>query len=115
MGRSQDALDQPATTSRPSSVLDRTAPGVRLKRGAGAVVFDSGRSQVDFVQLIQDLGQDVSTCNSVLEAYTHLGQPLVTHIAISAQHSAVRLLAGAPISVNVCVVDRAGQIIGHAE
>ncbi len=86
-----------------------------LKLGQGAVDLHSGRSQVDFVRLSTELGHDLSTCNSVLEAYTNLGQPLVTHIAISAQHSAVRLLAGAPVSVNVCVVDRAGQIIGHAE
>lgn len=88
--------------------------GKLLKLGQGAVDLHSGRSQADFARLSADLGADLRDCNTVLEAYGRLGAPLADHVAQSARGAALALLDGAPVAVDVVVIDRAGAVIGRA-
>ncbi|MEM7523987.1 MAG: cobalt-precorrin-5B (C(1))-methyltransferase [Pseudomonadota bacterium] len=93
--------------------------GKLTKLAQGASDLHSGRSQVDFARLaacaaVSGADRDaVATSNTALEALQRVGPALAVEIARGAQAQALRLLAGAPVAVDVMIVDRAGAIIAH--
>ena len=92
--------------------------GKLVKLGQGARDLHSARSQVDFDRL-GDLAlaaglADVRRAGTALEALTLAGPGLAGAVAGTARATALAILAGAPVAVEVIVVDRAGRIIGQA-
>ncbi len=93
-------------------------PAKLAKLGQGAVDLHSGRSQVDFATLADWAGTagcdpaPVAAANTVLEALT-LCPPLAASIAQHARTQALALLQGAPVAVEVMVVDRSGSILAQ--
>jgi cobalt-precorrin-5B (C1)-methyltransferase len=100
--------------------------GKLVKLAAGHLDLHSGRSQVDFAALAALVGAAggdptlvtaVGAANTALEALHHCqraGLPLGDLIAAKARGTALDVLRGAPVSVDVIVVDRAGTIVGAA-
>jgi cobalt-precorrin-5B (C1)-methyltransferase len=88
--------------------------GKLTKLGQGAIDLHSGRSQVDFARLAALVGDDrVRECNTVLEAYEIVGQPLADAVAMQALE-AVRARFGTAIGFDVVVVGREGAVIARA-
>jgi len=93
--------------------------GKFTKLAQGARDLHSGRSQVDFValgKLADGLGFDgaaVSKANTALEAYTLTGPKLIEKIAMQARKTALEILDGADIAVEVIIIDRSGNIIAR--
>ncbi len=89
------------------------------KLSQGASDLHSSRSTVDFEALSRrslELGlPDVSRSNTVLEAVETAGNDLAQAIADDARSQVIRTLHGRVKRVDVIVVDRSGQIIGHAD
>jgi cobalt-precorrin-5B (C1)-methyltransferase len=95
-----------------------------VKLGQGAIDLHSARSQVDFV-VLADLatacGYDhdmVFNANSVLDVVQQ-GTPemrvkLANAIAAAAQKTALGVIAGAAVNIEILVVARDGQILGTA-
>ncbi len=80
--------------------------GKLTKLGQGAIDLHSGRSQVDFARLAALVGDDrVRECNTVLEAYEIVGQPLADAVAMQALE-AVRARFGTAIGFDLVVVGR---------
>jgi cobalt-precorrin-5B (C1)-methyltransferase len=90
-------------------------PGKLAKLAQGAVDLHSGRSEVDFGQLAEWLG-DARLCemNTVLQAIELLGKPLAEAIAVRARAQVLGWLDGAPVAVDVVVMDRAGTVLALA-
>lgn len=88
--------------------------GKMSKLAAGAMDLHSGRSQVDFTLLSEWAGQDLTTCNTALEAYTRVGPKLALNVAERARDHIKDVLQGADIVVDTVIIDRAGQIIGRS-
>ena len=96
------------------------------KLGQGMLDLHSGRSQVDFDWLADraaeaggssDLCQRIRNANTALEALelsAAEGVAIAPVIAGKAKEAAVATLRGAPVAVEVIVVDRKGAIIGRA-
>jgi cobalt-precorrin-5B (C1)-methyltransferase len=96
------------------------------KLAAGHLDLHSGRSQVDFTWLAAqaaELGGDAGLAARVAAAHTGLealsvaaagGIDLPARIAEGALATALRTLAGAPVAVEVLLVDRQGAVIGRA-
>lgn len=89
--------------------------GKMAKLAQGAVDLHSSRSQVDFEVLSTLAGQDLTDCNSALEALTRVGPQLGATVAAKAQLSARNMLRGAEVAVDVVVIDRAGAVVGVAQ
>jgi cobalt-precorrin-5B (C1)-methyltransferase len=92
--------------------------GKLVKLGQGARDLHSARSQVDFARL-GDLAlaeglADVRDAGTALEALTRAGPELAVAVAGTARLAALGMLAGAPVEVDILVVDRAGRIVGRA-
>lgn len=97
------------------------------KLAQGALDLHSGRSQVDMVWLAQqaeELGGNAELKRQILLANTALevlestrvqGLDLPTVIAAQARTMALETLRGAPVAVDVMVIDRAGALLAHAE
>ncbi len=89
--------------------------GKLTKLAQGARDLHSGRSQVDFDALAQ-LGFDsVAGANTMLEAYDIGGPKLAAKIAEMAQAQCLEILDGAPIAVEVIIVNRAGTILARKD
>ncbi|MFC5750441.1 cobalt-precorrin-5B (C(1))-methyltransferase [Actinomadura rugatobispora] len=100
--------------------------GKIAKLAAGHLDLHSKRSQVDFALLaglLQDAGGDAGLAARVREANTALdalricaeaGLPLGDLVAARARDVALDVLRGAPVEVDVVVIDRAGTIVGRA-
>jgi cobalt-precorrin-5B (C1)-methyltransferase len=88
--------------------------GKMVKLAQGAVDLHSGRSQVDFGVLSDWVQQDLTTCNTALEAYARAGAPLATRVAQEALDRINVMLQGSDIIVDVVVIDRAGAVIARA-
>jgi cobalt-precorrin-5B (C1)-methyltransferase len=100
--------------------------GKLCKLAAGHLDLHSGRSQVDFGWLADlvgasggaaDLVAAVRGSNTALEALGHCqdaGLPLGDVVAAKARDAALDVLRGAPVAVDVIVIDRAGTIVGRA-
>jgi cobalt-precorrin-5B (C1)-methyltransferase len=95
-----------------------------VKLGQGAIDLHSARSQVDFVALADlaaPCGYDhdmVANANSVLDVIQQ-GAPemrvkLANVIAAAAQKTALGVIAGAAVNIEILVVARDGQILGTA-
>jgi cobalt-precorrin-5B (C1)-methyltransferase len=95
-----------------------------VKLGQGAIDLHSARSQVDFVALADlaaPCGYDhdmVANANSVLDVIQQ-GAPemrvkLANAIAAAAQKTALGVIAGAAVNIEILVVARDGQILGTA-
>lgn len=89
------------------------------KAAQGAIDLHSKRTQVDFGILAQwagDVGCDparVKQCNTALEALTLCGAPLADVVADKA-HAAIRdRLRGAPVVLEVLIVNRTGHIVAR--
>ncbi len=88
--------------------------GKFTKLAQGAVDLHSGRSQVDFAALAA-LGFDVAGANTALEAYEIAGAPMADAVAELAQAQALKMLDGAPVQVELIIVDRAGKILSRRD
>jgi cobalt-precorrin-5B (C1)-methyltransferase len=96
------------------------------KLAAGHLDLHSARSQVDLPRLAaaaRELGATEATSSSIAEANTAMhaleiatqaGLKLADRVARDARAVAVQQLGGAPIAVEVLVVDRAGAVVGQA-
>jgi cobalt-precorrin-5B (C1)-methyltransferase len=100
--------------------------GKLAKLAEGHLDLHSGRSQVSFAalaQLVTDAGGSAELTAGVREANTALdalqqsqsaGLPLGDLVAAGARRTAEGVLLGAPVEVDVVVIDRAGTIVGRA-
>lgn len=90
------------------------------KLAQGARDLHSKSSQVDFDRLAATaatLGFDpapVAGANTAAQAVELCGAPLAQTIAEQARAQALGLLRGAPVAVDVLVVDRKGGVLAHA-
>jgi cobalt-precorrin-5B (C1)-methyltransferase len=100
--------------------------GKLAKLAEGHLDLHSGRSQVSFAalaELVAGAGGSVELVQGVREANTALdalrqcqtaGLPLGDLVAAGARRTAEGVLLGAPVEVDVVVIDRAGAIVGRA-
>ncbi len=85
------------------------------KLGQGALDLHSARSQVDFAALAALAGDPrVAGANTVMEALG-LAPALAPKVAGQARATALGVLVGAPVEVDVLVVDRAGRAVAVAD
>lgn len=91
------------------------------KLAAGHLDLHSKRSQVDTRLLAalvpESLAESISGANTALHALElsrDAGVPIGDLVAVRAREVALRVLAGAPVAVDVLVIDRAGTIVGRA-
>ncbi|HEX3589693.1 MAG TPA: cobalt-precorrin-5B (C(1))-methyltransferase [Pseudonocardiaceae bacterium] len=96
--------------------------GKLAKLADGHLDLHSGRSQVDTALLAELVGGGGELAERVLGATTALdalrmcqeaGVPLGDLVAARARATALSVLRGAPVEVDVVVVDRAGEIVGR--
>jgi cobalt-precorrin-5B (C1)-methyltransferase len=100
--------------------------GKLTKLAQGHLDLHSGRSQVDtdaLAALVQEAGgppqlvDGVRSANTALDALQQCqaaGLPLGDLVAAGARETALGVLLGAPVHVDVVVIDRAGTIVGRA-
>ncbi len=89
--------------------------GKLTKLAQGAVDLHSDRSRVDFAALASLLGDpEVETANTALEALQRHGAPMARLIADQARRSALAVLGGAPVEVDVMVVGRQGDVMARS-
>ncbi|MDB2407083.1 cobalt-precorrin-5B (C(1))-methyltransferase [Jannaschia sp.] len=84
--------------------------GKLAKLAQGAMDLHSGRSRVDLAGLSDWAGQDLTGCNTALEAATR-APDLAARIAAEARARVLRVIQA---EVDVVVIDRAGTILAHA-
>jgi len=96
------------------------------KLAEGHLDLHSGRSQVGMDWLAGQLGalgaddglvaaaRDANTAAEVLGLATGAGVPVASRIAELALATALEVLRGAPVAVEVLVVDRVGAVVGQA-
>jgi cobalt-precorrin-5B (C1)-methyltransferase len=94
------------------------------KLGAGALDLHSKRSQVDFRWLADQVAEaggdgrlvagarEANTALQVLQEATAAGVPVGDVVAGAARATALAVLDGAPVDVDVVVVDRDGGVVG---
>jgi len=86
------------------------------KLGQGAVDLHSGRSQVDFDRLAALAGDPaLAGANTAMEALTRAGPALAAQVAREARAAALGLIGGAPVEIDILVVDRAGAVVALAD
>ncbi|MEX5721221.1 cobalt-precorrin-5B (C(1))-methyltransferase [Geodermatophilus maliterrae] len=100
--------------------------GKLAKLADGHLDLHSGRSQVSFGSLADrvaaaggapDLVEGVRGANTALDALRQCqaaGLPLGDLVAAGARETALGVLRGAPVAVDVVVIDRAGTVVGRA-
>ncbi len=85
------------------------------KLGQGALDLHSARSRVDFAALAALAGDPrVARANTAMEALA-LAPGLAPAVAQRARRTALGVLSGAPVAVDVLVVDRAGRVAALAD
>ena len=91
------------------------------KLAAGHLDLHSARSQVDFERLaslvpaeLQDRVRGANTALEALQLATAAGVPIGERVAADARTTALKALGGAPVAVEVLVIDREGTIVGRA-
>jgi cobalt-precorrin-5B (C1)-methyltransferase len=101
--------------------------GKLTKLAQGHLDLHSGRSQVDteaLAELVRDAGaapelvEGVRSANTALDALQQCqaaGLPLGDLVAAGARETALGVLLGAPVEVDVVVIDRAGTVVGRAQ
>ncbi|MFI7102065.1 cobalt-precorrin-5B (C(1))-methyltransferase [Streptomyces sp. NPDC050161] len=97
------------------------------KLAAGHLDLHSARSQVDkgfLAELARHGGADEPLATAVADANTGLaalqlcaaaGVPLGDLVAVTARDEALSVLRGAPVTVDVICIDRAGLVVGRSE
>ncbi|MCB5908651.1 cobalt-precorrin-5B (C(1))-methyltransferase [Streptomyces pinistramenti] len=97
------------------------------KLAAGHLDLHSARSQVDkafLAELARHGGAEEALSSAVTEANTGLaalqlcaaaGIPLGDLVAVTARDEALSVLRGAPVTVDVVCIDRAGLVVGRSE
>jgi len=92
--------------------------GKLTKLAQGAVDLHSSRSRVDFAALgrvsVKAGLADVTKVNTALEAFEIAGPPLADEIAGRALEQVRKILRNAPVSADIVMVDRGGEIIAKA-
>lgn len=94
--------------------------GKLTKLAQGNLDLHSARSQVDFDRLAglaEALGADAAAirdCNTASQALDVAGLPLGVEVARRARDTAQSVLAGSGSSVDILVIDRAGEIVATA-
>jgi cobalt-precorrin-5B (C1)-methyltransferase len=100
--------------------------GKLTKLADGHLDLHSGRSQVSFASLADrvasagappELVAGVREANTALDALRQCqaaGLPLGDLVAAGARETALGVLRGAPVAVDVVVIDRAGTVVGRA-
>ncbi|CTQ34158.1 cobalt-precorrin-5B (C(1))-methyltransferase [Jannaschia rubra] len=83
--------------------------GKLSKLAQGAMDLHSGRSQVDFAQLSDWTGQDLTDCNTALEAATRMPDLA----AIVARKARARVSDMIEAQVDIVVIDRAGRVLAQ--
>jgi cobalt-precorrin-5B (C1)-methyltransferase len=93
--------------------------GKMTKLAQGARDLHSRRSQVDFAALgamARAAGlRDVAHANTALEAVEIAGPLLAERVAAQARDTALAILRGAPVAVDVVVIDRAGAVLARTD
>lgn len=89
------------------------------KLAAGHLDLHSGRSQVDLAFLdALTPGHGIHAANTGLDALRiaqAAGQPLGDLVATRARDTALGVLRGAPVAIDVICIDRAGEIVGRSD
>jgi cobalt-precorrin-5B (C1)-methyltransferase len=91
-----------------------------VKLGQGALDLHSGRSQIDFADLARLADglappEAVAACNPAQQALAIAGPELAARVAAAARATAAAVVEGAPVAIDVLVVDRDGRAIALAE
>lgn len=90
--------------------------GKLTKLAQGARDLHSGRSQVDFDVLAAWLDDpQVANMNTALQAFEKHGEIMSSMVAKKAREQALQILRGAPVSVDIVVINRKGEIIAQAQ
>jgi cobalt-precorrin-5B (C1)-methyltransferase len=96
------------------------------KLAAGHLDLHSGRSQVDLAglaELARARGADAALVERIAAGNTALDALMISQdagfalgdaVAAAARLAALDILRGAPIEVDIVVIDRAGTIVGRA-
>lgn len=96
------------------------------KLAQGALDLHSGRSQIDnlhflslpcaenLTQIERERIQNANTALEVFGIMKELGLDVASDIAEAARRTAVSVLRDAPVTVDIIVIDRSGNIIAHA-
>ncbi len=89
--------------------------GKMVKLAQGAVDLHSGRSQVDFERLAEMCGDPrLAAAATALEALEFGGTAMASAVATTALERIGEALKGAPVVVDVVVIDRGGRIVARA-
>ncbi len=89
--------------------------GKITKLAQGAVDLHSGRSQLDLAALADLVGDArLKQVNTALEAYEIAGDEMVGKVAKGALKAVRAVLRDAAVSVDIIIIDRAGNIIAKA-
>ncbi len=100
--------------------------GKMTKLAQGLLDLHSKRGAVDLEVLAALAGQAggsealsarIRTSNTAAEAFGHAGAhgvPLGDVVARAAQHTALQVVAGQPVSIEIAVFDRQGRLVGRA-
>ena len=92
--------------------------GKMTKLAQGAMDLHSGRSEVDFAflaGLAPDLPRaEILAANTAHQVLEMAGPDLARKVAATALEQARRVLAGAPVAVDLMIVGRDGGILAHA-
>ena len=90
--------------------------GKLSKLAQGALDLHSSRSQVGFDQLaVLADNEAVASANTAMQALEIAGPDLAAAVAGRARQTALSTLAGAPVEVDVLVVDRQGRPVASAD
>lgn len=85
------------------------------KLAQGMLDLHSKRGTADMAALAELAGMpELAACNTVAEAFSRAGGGLGDLIAARACETAMKVLDGADIALDVAVFDREGRLVGHA-
>ncbi len=90
--------------------------GKLTKLAQGALDLHSSRSQVNFDRLaaLAEVSE-IKTANTAMQALQIAGPDLAAKVAAGARQSALEALKGAPVAVDVLVIDRDGRPVASAD
>ncbi len=90
--------------------------GKLTKLAQGALDLHSSRSQVNFDELAALAGtSEIKTANTAMQALQIAGPGLAAQVAARARQTALTALKGAPVEVDVLVIDRDGNPVADAD
>ena len=90
--------------------------GKLTKLAQGAMDLHSSRSQIDFAELALLADNDkVAAANTAMQALEIAGPALAEKVAARARQSALSVLNGAPVEVDVLIISRDGKPVASAD